>query len=255
MEILKSPDELQKFLELARGTIGFVPTMGALHEGHVSLFRKAKKDSDICIASIYVNPTQFDDPQDLNRYPSAAQNDQELMRANGVDSAFFPTYDHLYPDDYAYQVVEKVDSKELCGKTRQGHFTGVLTVLMKLFSMIRPDKVFLGEKDYQQLELVKGMVNSFHMGIEIVGCPTIRESDGLAMSSRNKNLTPSQRREAPKFFELLSKRGDDIEISDELARCGFGVDYVISKKDRRYGAVTLGSDGNKVRLIDNVVLR
>jgi len=96
MEILKSPDELQKFLELARGTIGFVPTMGALHEGHVSLFRKAKKDSDICIASIYVNPTQFDDPQDLNRYPSAAQNDQELMRANGVDSAFFPTYDHLY---------------------------------------------------------------------------------------------------------------------------------------------------------------
>ena len=255
MEILKSPDELRNFLELARGTIGFVPTMGALHEGHVSLFRKAKKDSDICIASIYVNPTQFDDPQDLNRYPSAIQNDQELMRANGVDSAFFPTYHQLYPDDYTYQVAERIFSKELCGKTRQGHFTGVLTVLMKLFLMIRPDKVFLGEKDYQQLELVKGMVNAFHMGIEIVGCPTIRESDGLAMSSRNKNLTPSQRQEAPKFFELLSKRGDDSQISEELVKCGFEVDYVVSRKDRRYGAVTLGSNGNKVRLIDNVVLR
>ena len=94
------------------------------------------------------------------------------MRANGVDSAFFPTYHHLYPDDYAYQIAEKIFSKELCGKTRQGHFTGVLTVLMKLFLMIKPDKVFLGEKDYQQLELVRGMVNAFHMDIEIVGCPT-----------------------------------------------------------------------------------
>jgi len=255
MEIFKSPDELKKFLALARGTIGFVPTMGALHEGHASLFQKAKKDSDICITSIYVNPTQFDDPQDLDRYPSAAQNDRELMHANGVDSAFFPTYHHLYPDDYTYEIAEKSYSRELCGKTRQGHFTGVLTVLMKLFLMIRPDKVFLGEKDFQQLELIKGMVNAFHMGIEIVECPTIRESDGLAMSSRNKNLTPSQRRKAPKFFELLSKRGNDSEISDELARCGFGVDYVISRKDRRYGAVTLSSNGNKVRLIDNVVLR
>ncbi len=255
MEILKSPDELRNFLELARGTIGFVPTMGALHEGHLSLFSKAKKDSDICIASIYVNPTQFDDPQDLNRYPSAIQNDQELMRANGVDGAFFPTYPQLYPDNYTYQVAERIFSKELCGKTRQGHFTGVLTVLMKLFLMIRPDKVFLGEKDYQQLELVKGMVNAFHMGIEIVGCPTIRESDGLAMSSRNRNLTPSQRTQAPKFFELLSKRGEDSQISDELLRCGFEVDYVVSRKDRRYGAVRLCSNGNKVRLIDNVVLR
>ena len=121
--------------------------------------------------------------------------------------------------------------------------------------MIRPNKVFLGEKDYQQLELVKGMVNAFHMDIEVVGCPTVRESDGLAMSSRNKNLTQSQRRKAPKFFELLSKRGNDSEISNELAMHGFGVDYVVSRKDRRFGAVTLGSNENQVRLIDNVLLR
>ena len=255
MEILESPEELKKFLQLERGNIGFVPTMGALHEGHVSLFRKAIKDSDVCIASVYVNPTQFDDPQDLNRYPRATENDLEIMRANGLNGVFFPVYDHLYPDDYRYQLAEKIFSKELCGKTRQGHFTGVLTILMKLFLMIKPDKVFLGEKDYQQLELVKGMVNAFHMGIEVVGCPTIRESDGLAMSSRNKNLTQSQRRKAPKFFELLSKSGNDEEISQELARWGFGVDYIVSRKDRRYGAVTLGTNENKVRLIDNVVLR
>ena len=255
MEILKSPEELKKFLELSKGDIGFVPTMGALHAGHASLFSKAKRDSNICIASVYVNPTQFDDPQDLNRYPSATENDKQIMFSNGVNGAFFPEYHHLYPDDYRYQLAEKVFSKELCGQTRDGHFTGVLTILMKLFLMIRPDKVFLGEKDYQQLELVKGMVNAFHMGIKIVGCPTVRESDGLAMSSRNRNLTKNQRRKAPKFFEILSKRGNDREISDELAKCGFGVDYVVSRKDRRFGAVTLGSNENKVRLIDNVVLR
>ena len=115
----------------------------------------------------------------------------------------------MYPDDYAYQIDEKVFSKELCGETRQGHFTGVLTVLMKLFLMIKPDKVFLGEKDYQQLELVRGMVNAF-MDIEIVSCPTKRESDGLAMSSRNKNLTPNQRRKAPKFLSS-SRRGETIK--------------------------------------------
>ena len=255
MEILKSPTELKKFLELSNGNIGFVPTMGALHAGHVSLFRKAQEDSDICIASIYVNPTQFDDPQDLNRYPSAAENDKQIMRANGVNGVFFPDYHHLYPDGYRYQLAERVFSKELCGKTRPGHFAGVLTVLMKLFLIIKPDKVFLGEKDYQQLELVKGMVDAFHMDIEIIGCPTVRESDGLAMSSRNKNLTESQRRKAPKFFELLSKKGNDRAISDELEMYGFGVDYVVSKKDRRFGAVTLGSNENKVRLIDNVFLR
>ena len=118
---------------------------------------------------------------------------------------FFPKYDHLYPDDYSYQLAERAFSKELCGKTRPGHFTGVLTVLMKLFLMIRPDKVFLGEKDYQQLELVKGMVNAFHMDIEIVGCPTIREPDGLAMSSRNKNLTQSQRQKAPSFLSFFRR--------------------------------------------------
>ena len=205
MEILKSPEELKKFLELSKGNIGFVPTMGALHAGHVSLFHKAKKDSDICIASIYVNPTQFDDPQDLSKYPSAIENDKKIMRANGINGVFFPKYHHLYPDDYSYQLAERVFSKELCGKTRHGHFTGVLTILMKLFLMIRPDKVFLGEKDYQQLELVKGMVNAFHMGIEVVGCPTVRESDGLAMSSRNKNLTQSQRRKAPKFLSFFPR--------------------------------------------------
>ena len=255
MEILKSPKELKKFLELSKGNIGFVPTMGALHAGHVSLFHKAKKDSDVCIASIYVNPTQFDDPQDLSNYPSAIENDKKIMRANGINGVFLPKYDHLYPDDYSYQLAERAFSKELCGKTRPGHFTGVLTILMKLFLMIRPDKVFLGEKDYQQLELVKGMVNAFHMDIEVVGCPTVRECDGLAMSSRNKNLTQSQRQKAPKFFELLSKRGNDSEISDELAKHGFGVDYVVSRKDRRFGAVTLGSNEKKVRLIDNVLLR
>lgn len=255
MEILKTPEELKKFLEMSKGNIGFVPTMGALHSGHVSLFRKANKDSDICIASIYVNPTQFDDPQDLNRYPSAIENDKQIMRANGVNGVFFPEYHHLYPDEYRYQIAESVFSKELCGKTRHGHFTGVLTILMKLFLMIRPEKVFLGEKDYQQLELVRGMVNAFHMEIEVVGCPTVREFDGLAMSSRNKNLSQSQRRKAPKFFELLSKKGSDREISDELELCGFGVDYVVSKKGRRFGAVTLGSNDKKVRLIDNVLLR
>ena len=255
MEILDSIKTLKKYRNCIKGTVGYVPTMGALHKGHVSLFLAAKKACDVTIASVFVNATQFNDPKDLYNYPKTEAKDLAILSEEGVSAVFLPAYDQIYPDDFAYEVNEKSLSLELCGKNRPGHFTGVLTVLMKLFLLIRPDKVFMGEKDYQQLELARGLVRSFHLNIEIQACPTIREPDGLAMSSRNKNLSLIQRQQAPLFYEILSRPGSDEEISEQLVEEGFDIDYVISKHRRRYGAIVIGSGEKRVRLIDNVLVK
>lgn len=252
MKILNTLEALRSFRRSCTGYVGFVPTMGALHAGHISLVERSTRDCQTTIVSIYVNPTQFNNPNDLANYPDTLQADLQQLEAAGVDAVFLPDYDMLYPDGFTYQVDETAFSKELCGAHRPGHFTGVLTVVMKLLNLVRPDKAFFGEKDFQQLSLVRGMVEAFFLETEIVGCPIVREEDGLAMSSRNLNLTIEDRARSPLFHKILKRACRDEEAIRLLEEKGFEVDYVVTRGDRRFGAVMMGSDASPVRLIDNV---
>ena len=244
---------------LASGkTIGFVPTMGALHEGHLSLIRKARSENDVVLLSIFVNPTQFDNPDDLNNYPSKLAQDIELAGANGCDHVITPEKEMMYPDAYRYRVSESELSKKLCGAHRPGHFDGVLTVVLKLFNIAKSTHAYFGEKDFQQLELVREMARAFFLDVKVIGCPTLREVDGLAMSSRNVRLSAKDRELAPSFAKILRETLRD-GIGPDVARVrleeiGFRVDYVEDLKlgspavVRRFGAVFLGP----IRLIDNI---
>lgn len=230
--------------------IGFVPTMGALHAGHASLFTAARRECDIVLASVFVNPTQFDEAHDFERYPRTLDADVALMGSAGVDTVFAPSVAEMYPDGRTYAVQESTVSRELCGAHRPGHFAGMLTVVLKLLQIAGADRAYFGEKDYQQLELVRGLVRAFFLPTEIIGCPTVRESDGLAMSSRNTRLRPAERALAPQFFAVLSTAPDATTARNRLAAAGFDVDYVEDRGGRRFGAVRLGP----TRLIDNVLL-
>lgn len=229
-------------------TIGFVPTMGALHKGHIELVKKSLKQNDITVVSIFVNPTQFNNKEDLQSYPVTIKSDIKILTEMNVNYLFLPKYKDLYPDDFKYKIIETDFSKMLCGRFRPGHFDGVLTVVMKLFNIIKPDRAYFGEKDYQQLELIRGMVRSFFMDIKIVSVPTVRDKDGLALSSRNLRLSAIQRQLAPRFPEILKSDLPIKQIKSKLAREGFKVEYVEQIGNRRFAAVYLG----KVRLIDNV---
>jgi pantoate--beta-alanine ligase len=234
--------------EFLPGTVGFVPTMGALHEGHAVLLRRAHDECEISVLSIFVNPTQFNDPQDLAKYPRTLERDLKIARREAVDFVFLPDAPSMYHDGYRYQVTENAFSRELCGAHRPGHFDGVLSVVLKLFQLVKPDRAYFGEKDYQQLELVRGMAAAFFLDLEIVAVPTLREADGLAISSRNARLSPAQRAHATAFPEILRASPTAAEAEQELKAFGFDVDYVEDRPDRRFGAVKLGD----VRLIDNV---
>ncbi len=228
--------------------IGFVPTMGALHEGHLSLFRRSLGENDFTGASIFVNPTQFNNSEDLEKYPKDLSRDLKLLNDLGVDFLINPRYEDIYPDNYRYKISESEFSHDLCGQYRPGHFDGVLTVVMKLFNLVLPTRAYFGEKDYQQFLLVKEMAKAFFMSLEIVGCPTIREESGLAMSSRNERLSDEQKQLAAKFSQLLNSSSGADDIQKKLKESGIQVDYVKEKWGRRFGAVHIGD----VRLIDNV---
>ncbi len=231
-------------------TIGFVPTMGALHRGHESLIERSINDNDITVVSIFVNPTQFNDPQDLKNYPRTFEEDLLILNSHNVDYLFYPDYEEIYNDNYRYKISESDLSKILCGKFRPGHFDGVLTVVMKLFNIIKPHKAYFGEKDYQQLKLIEGMCRAFFVDTEIIPCPIVRDEDGLALSSRNKLLSEEERKFALNFPRLLKSNKSKEEIFKELENLGFKVDYIEELDGRRLGAVHVG----KVRLIDNVEL-
>jgi pantoate--beta-alanine ligase len=238
----------------ARGTgaTGLVPTMGALHEGHLSLVARSKAENARTVASIFVNPAQFSDPGDLARYPRTLEQDLAMLRGAGCDLAFLPRGDEMYRDGYRYRVTENDRSLELEGASRPGHFDGVLTVVLKLLLLVRPERAYFGEKDFQQCQLVEGMAQAFFLGTTIVRCPTLREADGLAMSSRNRLLSPAERARAPAFHRVLAESRaagrPAREAESTLAAEGFEVDYVADRDGRRLGAVRIG----KVRLIDNV---
>lgn len=235
--------------EVGKGKeIGFVPTMGALHEGHAELIRSSVRENDLTVLSIYVNQTQFNNPSDLEAYPDLLGDDLTLAESLGVDVVLIPDFEQIYPDDYKYQIDETEFSRTLCGAHRPGHFTGVLTVVMKLLNLVKPSSAYFGEKDCQQLRLIEGMAEAFFLDVEIVGVPTVRESDGLAMSSRNLNLTSEHRAVAPALNKIISSGVNDKEAVAQLEQRGFTVDYLVTINNRRFAAATLGS----VRLIDNV---
>ncbi len=231
-------------------SLGFVPTMGALHEGHLSLVRRSRAENDRTLVCIFVNPTQFDDPGDLAGYPRTTEDDLGMLRAEGTESVLLPRDVELYPDGYRYRVTETERSRVLEGGSRPGHFDGVLTVVMKLLQIASAERAYFGEKDWQQLMLVRGMAEAFFIPTTIVGCPTVREADGLALSSRNRRLPPSDREKAPQFYRTLLSAPTAGAACRDLRAAGFAVDYVEDRAGRRFGAVRLGD----VRLIDNVPL-
>jgi pantoate--beta-alanine ligase len=253
MRLLESVADFQAWRRAASSSrIGFVPTMGALHVGHQSLIEHSVSHQDLTVLSIYVNPTQFDSADDLRKYPSLLEADLAIARAAGVDAVFLPRYAEIYADGFAYAVDERHISKTLCGAHRDGHFTGVLTIVMKLLSLVRPAAAYFGEKDYQQFELIRGMASAFFLEVQIVACPTVREPSGLALSSRNLNLDANGQSLAPRLHELISSTFDDAEVVHLLTELGFNVDYVVTQRGRRFAAARLGSGANQVRLIDNV---
>lgn len=252
---MKVYDDLAAWRQARRaltGSIGFVPTMGALHRGHASLIERSVAECDVTVVSIYLNPTQFNNPADLAHYPRTLEADLELAEQLGADVVLMPTYEQLYPDGYRYHVDEMGFSQELCGAHRPGHFTGVLTVVMKLLNLVRPHRAYFGKKDYQQYQLVRDMAEAFFLDTEIVPCRTVRERDGLALSSRNALLDDPGRRLAPRFHCLLGAPLADHEVRQALADAGFEVDYVETRCGRRFGAVTVKGAERDVRLIDNV---
>src|SRR5688572_13034297 len=199
MHIIRSPQKLYqtiKRLKLKGKTIGFVPTMGALHEGHASLLRRARKDHDICVLSIFVNPKQFGPKEDFKKYPRPEKEDAALAKMEGVDIIFYPSAKDMYPPEFMTAVEVLGLSELLCGEFRPGHFRGVTTVVAKLLNIVNPDEMYLGQKDAQQAVIIKRMVADLNFATTISVCPTIRESDGLALSSRNKFLTSTQRSES-----------------------------------------------------------
>ena len=252
MQISRTLAEWRELRVTLTGSIGFVPTMGALHAGHASLLRRSVAENDVTVASIYVNPAQFDNPDDLATYPNTLDTDLKLCESLGVDCVLVPSREAVYGDGYRYRIEETQFSRELCGAHRPGHFTGVLTVVMKLLNIVRPGRAYFGEKDFQQCLLIRDMAEAFFLDVEVVPCQTIRENDGLALSSRNALLTDESRGLAAKLNGLLRSPRADEAVANDLEALGFAVDYVVSRFGRRFAAATVPGRRGPVRLIDNV---
>jgi pantoate--beta-alanine ligase len=231
-------------------TIGFIPTMGHLHAGHRSLCARSQAENDLTVISIFVNPTQFNQKSDFELYPRSMEQDAAWLTTDKIDYLLAPLVEEMYPEHYQIQVTENKLSLELEGACRPGHFNGMLTVVLKLFNLVQPTRAYFGEKDYQQLLLIKKMARALFLPIEIVACATVRAEDGLALSSRNTRLNAEQRQKALVFPQLLQSALSPDKITEQLQARGFKVDYVVDQWQRRLGAVWV----DDVRLIDNISL-
>jgi pantoate--beta-alanine ligase len=221
MRVINSADRMSSLAESVRKKgkkIGFVPTMGYLHEGHLSLVRRARKDADIVAVSIYVNPTQFGPKEDFKRYPRDLKRDLSLCRRENVDFVFVPSSEQIYPEGFSTYVNVEGLSESLCGAKRPGHFKGVATIVNKLFCIVKPDIAYFGQKDAQQAMIIKRMVLDLDMNIKVKVLPIVREPDGLAMSSRNKYLSLDERKRALVLFRSLQKAGDMIKSGESNPR-------------------------------------
>jgi len=210
MKIISKPLELKEYLKKSNKSVGFIPTMGALHEGHISLIKKAREENELVVVSIFLNPTQFLKGEDLDKYPRKDEADKKICSLCGVDVLFFPNVKDIYGDDEVSIEAPHVRGYVLEGQSRPSHFNGVLTVVMKLLNIVNPTRAYFGKKDAQQLNLISLMVKQFFMNIEIVPVETVRESDGLALSSRNIYLDKQQRKEALKISSSLYHAGKMI---------------------------------------------
>ena len=277
MRMIRSSKEMSQACREALTPVGLVPTMGALHAGHLSLVDQARVDNVTVAVSIFVNPTQFGDENDLNQYPRDLDGDLDLLRRHGVDLVYAPTVDEVYPEGFDTWVDVGPLADKLEGLHRPGHFRGVATVVSKLFSMMRPDRAYFGQKDGQQSVVIQKLARDLDMGVEVVVMPTIREPDGLAMSSRNVQLSPEHRQAAPTVYRALceayrlwadgERNGDNLrEAAKDILRAepkiNF-IDYVsvasmstldevplVTGRAILSAAVHIGS----VRLIDNLIL-
>lgn len=254
-------------------TVAVVPTMGALHEAHLALLRKAREHADRTIVTIFVNPKQFNDPADLASYPRTEAKDTAMVKGEGADLLFVPAPAEMYPDGFATAVSVAKVSEGLCGAHRPGHFDGVATVVAKLFNQTRADVAVFGEKDFQQLHVIRRMARDLDIPITIVPCPTVREADGLAMSSRNARLSPDDRRTAAQLSQTLFDAARKIAAGDPVAnviaaarerllKAGFrAVDYIELRAENDLRPLTQAGEPARllaaahlgpVRLIDNV---
>ena len=213
MRTVSTVPEVRAFLRARGGSVGLVPTMGYLHEGHLSLVRRCRAENDVVVASIFVNPTQFGPGEDLSSYPRDLDRDRELLASAGTDLVFAPEPEALYAPDASTWVEETRLASGLCGASRPGHFRGVCTVVLKLFQIVGPQRAYFGEKDYQQLQVIRRMVRDLDVPVEVVGCPLVREPDGLARSSRNVYLSPEER-------SLALGLSRALEAAQEAARRG-----------------------------------
>ncbi|AAD36154.1 pantoate--beta-alanine ligase [Thermotoga maritima MSB8] len=279
MRIIETIEEMKKFSEEMREkkkTIGFVPTMGYLHEGHLSLVRRARAENDVVVVSIFVNPTQFGPNEDYERYPRDFERDRKLLEKENVDCIFHPSVEEMYPPDFSTYVEETKLSKHLCGRSRPGHFRGVCTVVTKLFNIVKPHRAYFGQKDAQQFRVLRRMVRDLNMDVEMIECPIVREPDGLAMSSRNVYLSPEERQQALSLYQslkiaenlYLNGERDAEKIKEEMIKHlsrfdKVKIDYVeivdeetlepVEKIDRKVIVAVAAWVGN-ARLIDNTIL-
>lgn len=282
--VFESKAQYDKWLSEVRSktpqaVIGFVPTMGALHDGHATLMRNARKECDFVVVSIFVNPLQFGPNEDFDRYPRSFPGDLQICRNQGVDAIFHPVVNEIYPRNLSEltKVVPPIALIEhLCGAVRPGHFEGVATVVLKLFNIVRPDRAYFGEKDFQQLTVIRRMVEDLDLAVKIVGVPTVREKDGLAMSSRNTYLSADERALAPRIHASLTELVNDMERGDPipsalrkqraeleripnltlqyLAVCDAATLAPLTVPQKPMVVLVAAKLGN-VRLIDNVIVR
>jgi pantoate--beta-alanine ligase len=276
MKIIKTVREMQDFRKTLPEPVGLVPTMGYLHAGHISLVRQAKINNTSVVASIFVNPTQFGPNEDFEKYPRDMEGDSEMLEEEGVDVLFAPEAEEMYPPDFNSRVEVTGITQKLEGNCRPGHFRGVTTVVNKLFNIVSPDKAYFGQKDAQQAVVINKMVKDLNMNLEVVTCPTIREEDGLAMSSRNVYLSDEERQAATVLYrslmlvkdmydqgernaETIRKEMVRLIKTEELAK----IDYVsvadpvtLDELDEitEKALVSMAVKFGKTRLIDNVVL-
>lgn len=282
MQVVHTVSQLRAFTDECRAgnrRIGFVPTMGALHEGHLSLVRTAKERAEIVLVSIFVNPTQFGPNEDFEKYPRSVDADCELLRNLDVDLVFVPDRTEMYPPDCETYIGVGSTAESWEGTLRPGHFQGVATVVLKLFNLVRADIAFFGQKDFQQLAVIRRMIKDLNIPVELVACPTVRESDGLAMSSRNRYLGDEERKQALVLFHSLKKAEEMVlvqkvdgasQIRGEMEKIIHSakdakIDYIalvdpktLQEVDRvensRPLAVLLAVRIGATRLIDNILL-
>ncbi len=261
MKIVRTPQELKSLLREEQGNIGFVPTMGALHSGHRTLIGAARRENAIVVVSIFVNPTQFLEGEDLDKYPRREEADRKVCELSGVDYLFYPTAETMYGHDEVSLNAPNVRGYILEGTSRPGHFSGVLTVVMKLLNIVRPERAYFGKKDAQQLMLIQEMARQLFMDVTIVPCDTVRDEDGLALSSRNAYLSPAERAEALKIPLSLQKAakmvGRGVSDPDEVQRemlamlAPLEVDHV-AIVDRAFNPVTRIVPGNTIILVEAI---